>query len=277
MLKFRIFIDKNNETHESFEEVFKELKETVNSKDFTYELYDINDEKSRDLALKIDIDEVPALVFNQVKISGQLNEYFLQALISQVLAIESEDQKITSLSLDGEEGTLRLNIASNLLLKQSQLREDTKSFVMLIRETPDKFNIPTLKNLVESGTTIFLLTNFKKGKKNKELAQLGENPNILTGHIMRDNIHMTMSVTIRKNRPFFGSYLRTKLNTDSKWVGTWSPLLHDTVTELKKFYIPLFSTASPVQLDGTINEPRETNRVVAKVKDNIERVKTLFF
>ena len=87
---------------------------------------------------------------------------------------------------------------------------------------------------------------------------------------------MTMSITVRKGRPFFGSYVRAK-DKESNWIGKWSPLLHDTVSELKDFYVPLFNTSSPVHLDGTIPEPLEVNRLVAKVKDNIEIIRALFF
>ena len=275
MLEFKVFIDKKKNRSDPFELLLKQVSEALNSEQFTYEIFDINNKQARDIAVQIGLDEVPAVLFNKIKISGQLNEYFLQAIVGQIIGAGNH-QKLTKFVLEGDDATTKIYAASEFIFHKALMRDDTQSFLFLIRETPDKFNIPEVQKAIDKGTTIFLLTNFKKGKNGAVIAELGSNDNVLVGHILRDNMHMTMSITIRKNRPFFGSYIRAK-HVDDKWKGQWSPLLHDTVGELKKFYLPLFSTASPVQLDGTLPEPPETNRVVAKVKDNIEKIKTLFF
>lgn len=275
MLEFKVFIDKKKNKADPFEVLLKQINEALNSDQFSYEIFDINNKEARDIAVQIGLEEVPAVLVNKTKISGQLNEYFLQAIVSQIFG-GGKDQSLSKFTLEGEDATTKLYAASEFIFHKALMREDTKSFLFLIRENPDNFNIPELKKAIDKGTTIFLLTNFEKGTNGSVVAELGSHDNVLVGHIMRDNMHMTMSITIRKNRPFFGSFVRAKLQ-DNIWKGQWSPLLHDTVGELKKFYLPLFSTASPVQLDGTLPDPPETNRVVAKVKDNVEKIKTLFF
>ncbi len=275
MLEFKVFIDRKKNRADPFEVLLKQISDALNTDQFSYEIFDINNKEARDIAVQIGLEEVPAVLVNKTKISGQLNEYFLQAIVSQIFG-GGRDQTLSKFVLEGEDATTKLYAASEFIFHKALMREDTKSFLFLIRETPDKFNILELKKAIEKGTTIFLLTNFEKGTNGAVVAELGSHDNVLVGHIMRDNMHMTMSITIRKNRPFFGSFVRAKLQ-DDVWKGLWSPLLHDTVNELKKFYLPLFSTASPVQLDGTLPDPPETNRVVAKVKDNVEKIKTLFF
>ncbi len=275
MLEFKVFIDKKKNQSDPFEELLQDISEIVDNSQFSYEIFDINNKEARDIAVQIGLDEVPAVLFNKIKISGQLNEYFLQAIVGQILGAGS-DQKLFKFTLEDEDAETKIRASSEFIFHKAVMREDTKSFLFLIRESPDHFNISKLKQAIERDTTIFLLTNFETGKNRAVVAELGSHPNVLTGHILRKNMHMTMAITIRKNRPFFGSYLRAKVE-NNVWKGQWSPLLHDTVSELKKFYLPLFSTASPVQLDGSLPEPPETNRVVAKVKDNVEKIKTLFF
>ncbi|RMG32539.1 MAG: hypothetical protein D6732_13270 [Methanobacteriota archaeon] len=275
MLEFKVFIDRKKNRADPFEVLLKQISDALNTDQFSYEIFDINNKEARDIAVQIGLEEVPAVLVNKTKISGQLNEYFLQAIVSQIFG-GGRDQTLSKFTLEGDDATTKLYAASEFIFHKALMREDTDSFLFLIRETPDKFNILELKKAIEKGTTIFLLTNFEKGTNGAVVAELGSHDNVLVGHIMRDNMHMTMSITIRKNRPFFGSFVRAKFQ-DGVWKGLWSPLLHDTVSELKKFYLPLFSTASPVQLDGTLPDPPETNRVVAKVKDNVEKIKTLFF
>jgi len=167
-------------------------------------------------------------------------------------------------------------LASAFLEYQTQIRSTTENFLLLIRGSTDDFNTKQLIKYAQNGTKVFLLTNFENGSQREKLSKLGTEPNILYGHIMRTNINMGIILTVRKGRPFFGSFMRTKQTEDGKWVGKWSPLLHDTVKELKDFYVPLFLTSSPVHLDGMIPEG-ETNRLIAKVKDNIEDIKDVFY
>ena len=110
----------------------------------------------------------------------------------------------------------------------------------------------------------------------EKVTKLGVHENILIGHIIRSNIHMSLVITMRKNRPFIGSFLRAKKTSEGTYEGKWSPLLQDTVKELKNFFLPFFMTSSPVHLDGEIPN-QETNRLVAKVKDTVEYIKSIFF
>lgn len=275
MLDFKIFVNRKDKIADPLEDLLDYVSKGFKKNELSYDVFDINDKKARDEAEKIGLEEVPALLFKKIRISGQLNEYFLLAVIAQLLTATGDDQKSSDFAIPGE-NQVNMKSASEILMYQSKMREDISSFLLLIRESPDDIDPAKIKAAVEKGAVVFILANFENAKSAKKVATLGNNPNILIGHIIRSNMHMTLSITLRKNRPFFGSFLRAKF-VDDKWVGKWSPLLHDTVSELRKFYIPLFSTASPVHLDGSIPQPRETNRVVAKVKDNIERIKTMFY
>jgi hypothetical protein len=275
MLEFKAFVQTKNDEKDPLENLIEEVQREFNKKDLKFEIFDYNDQKAKAEAEKLGVEELPALFFNNIRISGQLNEYFIFAVIAQILTKEGDGQKLAKFELDSN-GDTRVRVVSEFLNYQNQMREDAQSFLFMIRESPDLVNVEKIKKMSENGTTIYLLTNFKEGKSAAKVAKLGELENVLIGHIMRNNMHMTISITIRKNRPFFGSFIRSK-SVEEVWKGTWSPLIHDTVDELKKFYIPLFSTASPVMLNGQLPDPPETNRVVAKVKDSIERVKALFF
>ena len=58
--------------------------------------------------------------------------------------------------------TNRLKIASSFLIQQPSIRDETQNFLMLIRENPDQFNPKEIETIAESGTTIFLLSNFEE-------------------------------------------------------------------------------------------------------------------
>lgn len=276
MLEFKAFVQRKNGEKDPLELLLEEVQKEFTKKQFKHTVLDFNDKNARKEAEKLGLEEVPALLFNKIRISGQLNEYFILAVIAQLLTKEGDDQKLAKFELEDKDTATKIHATSEFLYFQSQMREDAQSFLLMIRESPDLINIAKVREAAERGTSVYILTNFTEGKSASKVAKLGELDNVLIGHIMRKNIHMTISITIRKNRPFFGSFVRAK-EVDGVWKGIWSPLLHDTVDELKKFYIPLFSTASPVMLDGQLPDPPETNRVVAKVKDSIERLKSLFF
>lgn len=274
-MQFQVFIERKGNQRDPLENMMLEVVNSVGKKDATLKVYDIAG-KDAEQAKKIGLEEVPALLFEKVRISGQLNEYFILACVAQILTSDGNDQTGAKLKLVDDDGHLRLKAASAFLTHQTQIRDETKTFLLLIRESTEDFSIKRLKALADSGTTIFILTNFKEGENSEKLAEIGTHENILIGHVERTNIHMTLAITVRKGRPFFGAFIRAK-DTGELWKGSWSPLLHDTVTELKNFYVPLFMTSSPVHLDGTIPDNGETNRLVAKVKDTVELLKSLFF
>lgn len=238
--------------------------------------YDISEKKGKKEAIKNNIDEFPTLLLDKVRISGQINEFFVLATIAQLLTNDGDDKNGSDFDLEGNNSETKINLASATLSYLTQIREDTFSYILMIRPSTDDFNPSHIKAIVNDKTKIFLITNFEKGSKGNKIASLGSEENILIGHILRSNIHMTIGITIRKGRPFFGAFIRGKY-LDGKWIGKWSPLLRDTIQELKNFYGPLFNTSSPVLLDGSIPEPMEVNRLVAKVKDNMELIKRLFY
>ncbi|MHA2248830.1 MAG: hypothetical protein ACXAD7_00645 [Candidatus Kariarchaeaceae archaeon] len=276
-MQFQVFIERKGNQKEPIEIMMRDVVSTIGKKQVSLKVYDIaGSDKDRETAKKVGLEEVPALLFEKVRISGQLNEYFILACIAQLMTSDGNDQKGSDILLEGAEGSIKIKAASAFLAHQTQIRDETKTFLLMIRESPDDFPIKKIQELADSGATIFLLSNFQEGINNKKLAAVGGHENILLGHILRTNMHKTLAITVRKGRPFFGAYLRGKLIND-KWKGKWSPLLHDTVSELRNFYVPLFLTSSPVHLDGSIPEPTETNRLVAKVKDNVEILRALFF
>lgn len=274
-MQFQIFIERKGNQKDPLELMMQDVVETLGKKSSSLKIYDIAG-KDADHARDIGLEEVPALLFEKVRISGQLNEYFILACVAQLLTADGNDQTGSKLQLEGDDGSLKLKAASAFLTHQTQIRDETKTFLLLIRQSTDDYSVKRLKALADSGTTIFILTDFSQGTMGDKIAEIGTHENILIGHIRRSNIHKTLAITVRKARPFFGAYIRSRL-TDDNWTGSWSPLLHDTVSELKNFYVPLFMTSSPVHLDGTIPDNGETNRLVAKVKDNVEILKSLFF
>ncbi|MHA2169072.1 MAG: hypothetical protein ACXAB7_04075 [Candidatus Kariarchaeaceae archaeon] len=276
-MQFQVFVERKGNQKDPLEIMMKDVVSTVGKKQVSLKIFDIaTGEKEREAAKKVGLEEVPALLFEKVRISGQLNEYFILACVAQLLTSDGNDQKSANISLEGLENSIKLKVASAFLAHQTQIRDETKTFLLVIRQSADDFPIKKLKELADSGATIFLLTNFGEGVNSNKLAELGAHENILLGHIHRTNIHKTLAITVRKGRPFFGAYIRGKF-VDDTWKGKWSPLLHDTISELKNFYVPLFLTSSPIHLDGSIPDPTETNRLVAKVKDNVEILKALFF
>jgi len=274
-MEFQVFVEKRGNTAEPLENMVNNVKKLVGD-EIDVSIYDISKEKDRKKAEELGVEEVPSLLFEKVRISGQVNEYFILACVAQLLTDNGNDQSGSDVEIEDDDAHLKLKVASGFLAHQTQIRDEINTYLMLIRSSTDEFNPEAIEAMANSGTTVFLLTNFDEGSKGDELAAIGAHEKILIGHILRTNIHMTMSITVRKGRPFFGSYLRVK-GEDGSWQGKWSPLLHDTVSELKDFYVPLFNTSSPVHLDGTLPEPMEVNRLVAKVKDNIDILRALFF
>lgn len=272
-MEFKLFIDKKTKELEPLEILISEVISSLKKIKITKKIYNINTEEGKAEAEKINLDEIPALLFDKVRISGQLNEYFLLAIIAQLLTKDGNDQ--TGAKLDEIEDK-KIFISSAFLEYQTQVRDSTENFLLLIKGSTNDFNLKQISKYAKSGTKVFILTNFEKGTQREKLAKLGTDPNILFGHIMRTNINMCLVLTVRKGRPFFGSFIRSKQIETDNWRGKWSPLLHDCVKELKDFFIPLFMTASPVHLDGAIPEG-ETNRLIAKVKDTVEDVKELFY
>ncbi|MDH5404500.1 MAG: hypothetical protein OEY49_18515 [Candidatus Heimdallarchaeota archaeon] len=276
-MNFQVFVDKVDKSKDAIEVLMEEIISNVGENKLNIKVWNIaKDDEAREAAEKYKVDEVPALLLENVRISGQINEYFLLACIAHILTADGDDQKTAKIVLDDDSNQIRMKIASTLLMHQIHIRDETKTFLLLIREDTDEINLEKIVNYADNGATVFILTNFKNGSQGNAIAALGAHENILLGHILRSNIHMTLSITVRKGRPFFGAFIRGK-NKNNVYTGKWSPLLHDTVSELKNFYVPLFQTASPIMLDGEIPEPVETNRLVAKVKDNIEVLRALFF
>ncbi|MCY3412418.1 MAG: hypothetical protein INQ03_12345 [Candidatus Heimdallarchaeota archaeon] len=272
-MEFKLFVDKKNDDKEPLEILIDEVASSLKKIKIEKQIININTDEGKKEAEKTKLDEVPALLFDKVRISGQLNEYFILAIIAQLLTADGNDQSGAELDDIDEK---RMYIASSFLEYQTQIRQNTENFLFMIRGSTNDFNQENIKKHAENGTKVFILTNFDEGNQRKNLAALGTHPNIIYGHIFRKNINMGLVLTVRKGRPFFGSYIRAKQDKEGKWKGLWSPLLPDCVNELKNFYIPLFMTAGPVHLDGEIPEG-ETNRQIAKVKDATEDLKDLFF
>jgi hypothetical protein len=273
-MQFKIFVDKTSSDPTPLEILLSDIKSSLKSNIVSLKTYDVSQEEARNEAEKLGLDEIPALLFDKVRISGQINEYFIIAVVAQLITKEGDDRTGSDILIPGDDGN-RIKIASSFLIKQANIREETQNFLMMIREKPSQFNPKEIEQLASNGTTVYLLSNFADEKIHKKITRLGMDNNVLIGHIQRSNIHMTLAITMRKSRPFSGSYLRTK-TTEKGHVGKWSPLLHDSIKELKNFFIPLFLTSSPVHLDGEIPE-NETNRLVAKVKDSVEYLKALFY
>lgn len=271
-MEFKLFIDKKSKDPEPLEILIREVSSSLKNIDLKTVINDINTESGKKEAEKIKLDEVPALLFDKVRISGQLNEYFILAIIAQLLTEDGNDQSGASLEkIDSD----KMFIASSFLEYQTQIRMVTDNYLFLIRGSTDEFNIEQIKKYAKQDTKVFILTNFNNGSQRVKLSELGTEKNIFFGHILRKNISMCLVLTVRKGRPFFGSFIRGKEEKDQTWKGKWSPLLHATVKEMQNFYLPLFMTASPVHLDGTIPD-NETNRLIAKVRDVSEDLKDIF-
>jgi hypothetical protein len=274
-MELEIFINSQDQSTNSLKNMIDYSNKMLNNK-LKIKIYDISKSKDKKLAEKYGIQELPALMLEKVRISGQINEFFVLASIAQLLTTNGDDKNASEFLLEEKESDMKLNLASSFLSHLTQIREDTFNYLLLIRPSTDDYNPDLIKEIINPQLKIFILTNFENGSKSSEIAALGADENVLMGHILRANIHMTIAITIRKGRPFFGSFIRGK-NSDGKWIGKWSPLLRDTVGELKDFFGPLFNTSSPVLLDGTIPVPMEVNRLVAKVKDNMELIKRIFY
>jgi len=274
-MDLEIFINSQEQSTSSLKNMMEYSNKMLNNK-LKIKIYDVSKSKDKKIAEKYEIQELPALMLEKVRISGQINEFFVLASIAQLLTQNGDDKNASEFLLKEKDSDIKLNLASSFLSHLTQIREDTFNYLLMIRPSTDDYNPDLIKEISNPQLKIFILTNFENGSKSSEIAALGEDENILMGHILRANIHMTIAITIRKGRPFFGSFIRGK-SSDGRWIGKWSPLLRDTVGELKDFFGPLFNTSSPILLDGTIPEPMEVNRLVAKVKDNMELIKRIFY
>ena len=276
MLQFKAYVNVQQSAEDPLVTLLMKVKEAFTDAEFKVHVMDLNNATVKKEARKLKLPlEEPTLLINNTRITGQVNEYFILATVEQLLAKGGNSQTLTEFVLKDRTRFLKVKAISEFLYYQIHMREDTTSFLMLIRENCAEIDVEKIKKTAEKNFQLYILSNFTKGKNVKKVSALGKLNNVYLGHINRENIHMTMCITIRKSRPFFGSFLRVK-HTNGYTKGIWSPLLNDSINQLKTFFIPLFQVASPVHLDGKIPYPPETNRVIAKVKENIESLKKFY-
>ena len=90
-MQFQIFIERKGNQKDPLELMMKDVVDTLGKKNAGLKIYDIAG-KDADHARDIGLEEVPALLFDKVRISGQLNEYFILACVAQLLTTDGNDQ-----------------------------------------------------------------------------------------------------------------------------------------------------------------------------------------
>ena len=113
-------------------------------------------------------------------------------------------------------------------------------------------------------TTIMVLTNFEK-RSSTELYELGLDPNVYLGHIIRDNIYLSANLIIWRDRSNHVSFFRVRRGEGEKYIGTCSCLLGDGKQMIKDFFKPLFLTSATIDTNGSKGSGQ--NRIVANVKE----------
>ena len=166
-MQFKIFIDKKSDPSDptQLESLLSEIKSSLKSNVVTLKTFDVSEEEGKEEAKKLGLDEIPALLFDKVRISGQINEYFIIAVVAQLITKEGDDRTGADIRVDDAN---RVKIASSFLIRQANIREETQNFLMLIREKPSQFNPKEIEQLAASGTTVYLLSNFEGEKANKK-------------------------------------------------------------------------------------------------------------
>ncbi|MHA1398072.1 MAG: hypothetical protein ACTSSG_02055 [Candidatus Heimdallarchaeaceae archaeon] len=223
--------------------------------------------KNRESALKrgIPLNPLPAIVLpNGCVISGSLSHDLIGVLICSMLAkTKVPVQSVNKFELNQKEGPLLIELASAMIEYQAAytLRRD-RSYTFVIKQSTNDVPLERYRQLSKN-TKIMILTNFDKNP-NTALYELGLDPNIYLGHIIRDNIILSANLIIWRERANHVSYFRIKKTSD-KYVGTCSCLLGDGKQMIKEFFKPFFLTSSTINADGTKGTGQ--NRIVASVKE----------
>lgn len=224
--------------------------------------------KSKDAAEKrgISLNNLPAIILpSGCLITGSLSHDLIGVLICSLLSKSKVPvQSIDKVELNKKEAPLLMELASAMIEYQAAytLRRD-RSYTLVIKETTDQVPLERYKQLAKN-TKIMILSNFENNP-NAKLYELGLDPNVYLGHIIRDNITLAANLIIWRDRANHVSYFRVKRSEGEKYILSCSCLLGDGKQMIKEFFKPLFLTSATIDSDGT--KGVEQNRIVANVKE----------
>ena len=224
--------------------------------------------KSKESAEKknIKLSPLPAILLpSGCVINGSLSHDLIGVLICSLLAKSKFPiQSIEEFELSKKEAPLLLELASAMIEYQAAytLRRD-RSYTFIIKETTEQVPLERYQQLAKN-TKMMVLTNFQK-KPDASLYELGLDPNIFLGHIIRDNIMLTANLIIWRDRANHVSFFRVKKIEGDKYKGKCSCLLGDGLQMIKDFFKPFFLTSATINSDGS--EGTGQNRIVASVKE----------
>jgi len=224
--------------------------------------------KNRETAEKrgIPLSPLPAIVLpSGCIIAGSLSHDLIGVLICSLLSKSKVPvQSVDKFELNKKEALILLNLASAMIEYQAAytLRRD-RSYTFVIKESTEQVPLERYKQLSKN-SKMMILTNFDKCPSSK-LYELGLDPNVYLGHIIRDNIVLSANLIIWRERANHVSYYRVKRFNGDRYVGTCSCLLGDGKQMIREFFKPLFLTAATIEDDGS--KGLGQNRIVANVKE----------
>ena len=224
--------------------------------------------KSKDAAEKrgISLNNLPAIILpSGCLITGSLSHDLIGVLICSLLSKSKVPvQSIDKVELNKKEAPLLMELASAMIEYQAAytLRRD-RSYTLVIKESTNQVPLERYKQLAKN-TKIMILSNFENNP-NAKLYELGLDPNVYLGHIIRDNITLAANLIIWRDRANHVSYFRVKRSEGEKYILSCSCLLGDGKQMIKEFFKPLFLTSATIDSDGT--KGVEQNRIVANVKE----------
>lgn len=224
--------------------------------------------KNRESAEKkgIPLNQLPAILLpSGCIIAGPLSHDLIGVLICSLLAKSRIPiQSIDKFELSKKEAPLLIELASAMIEYQAAytLRRD-RSYLFIIKENTDQVPIGRYRQL-SNNTRMMVLTNFET-KPSSELYELGLDPNVFLGHIIRDNIILAANLIIWRDRSNHVSFFRVKKSEGDKYIGTCSCLLGDGKHMIREFFKPLFLTSATIDVGG--KKGTGQNRIVANVKE----------
>ncbi len=224
--------------------------------------------KNRESAEKkgIPLNQLPAILLpSGCIIAGSLSHDLIGVLICSLLARSKIPiQSIDKFELSKKEAPLLIELVSAMIEYQAAytLRRD-RSYTFIIKEGTEQVPIERYEQLAKN-TKMMVLTNFEKSQSS-DLYELGLDPNVFLGHIIRDNIILAANLIIWRDRSNHVSFFRVRKVEGDKYVGTCSCLLGDGKLMIKDFFKPLFLTSATIDVGGTKGTGQ--NRIVANVKD----------
>ncbi|MGB1995855.1 MAG: hypothetical protein ACPHVH_04425, partial [Candidatus Kariarchaeum pelagius] len=114
-MDLEIFINSQEQSTSSLKNMMDYSNKMLNNR-LKIKIYDVSKSKDKKIAEKYEIQELPALMLEKVRISGQINEFFVLASIAQLLTQNGDDknasQAVQLISLGSQQADLEEKLAN---------------------------------------------------------------------------------------------------------------------------------------------------------------------